>query len=558
MFDRLYPFRGLEWRRYFHQYTTPRDWKKGARDIPFGLGAKTLYVDGNNGNDHNDGLSWKTAFKTIQHAIDEADSWSLIFVKAATYEESLVLDSQHLKIIGESRSSVIISPSSASHVVEISADQCELYNLKIILPSGATSAVKLASFKNLLDNLWLHNESDSGWGCLMDSGYDEQIVRFSKITGFMNQLNIAGGIKHLIHDNDFILNGNGGVNIYIDSTSRCLIHDNFCDGGGAGTGIDSVNNSLNLYFHNNLLNHDENASEDSANNYWRENFYDDGPADDDHDGYGDSPYDVGNPAGTDYDYFPVAKLNGWKPLHGCKGSKIGLGYDGADDAVETTSSVRGHLLLEGNRVGAGYDALDDLPRNDGSVRGHLLFLHNHIAWHKIEDVSDYNDTTVNPIKANKEYPILKIYRSGSTIYVYKYVWTTDQNGADPDLTTAQSLITSFDGDLFEVSKILITVDPSMINGLWDNMGASDKLYLFMRYYDGVSSDMKLIPPVVLRDKASDSLASSPPVDSDKGESVVFDTEKLIQPTILVVYFYVDHDISTRTFVPFSFSVKRAH
>jgi len=689
-------------------------------------GWTTYYVDGANGNDANNGLRWESALKTIQAAIDKAESWAKIYVKAGTYAESITLDKEHLKIIGESRSSVIIAPSSATHVVNITGDQCELHNLKIVFPTGtgATSAVRLASFKNTIENVWLHNDGDDGWGFLMGSGYDEQTIRNCKVTGFMNQMNIAGGIKHHIHDNDLILNGAGGVNIYVDSTSRCLIHDNYCDGGGAGTGIDSSNNSKNSYYHNNLLNHTDNASEDSANNLWRENFYDDGPLDIDNDGYGDSPYDVGNPAGTDYDYFPIAKVNGWKALHGGKGgvatagytgdimildsfayisdaalqaewhndgeagaptlsttsvfgehsmevaigaggtgsvyrnikscdftvianinfyarsnkaggdtcrlylydsdgnysywdcaiatadtwedininpastpdgssltppdltdivkiefgnltagstylfdfialeslvsSKVGLGYDGLDDAMETTSSVRGHLLLEGNRVGAGYDAADDTPREDGSVRGHLLFIQDHIEWHEIEDASDYNDTTVNPIKANKEYPILKIYCSGGTIYVYKYVWTTDQGGADPDLTTAQSLITSFDGDLFEVSKIFVTIKPSTINGLWDNMGATDKVYLFVRYYDGVSSDMKLVPPVVLRDKASDTLVSSPPVDTDLGETVVFDTEKVIQPTMLVVYFYVDNNIATRTYVPFTFSVRRAH
>jgi len=685
-------------------------------------GWTTYYVDGANGNDANNGLRWESAFKTIQAAIDKAESWAKIYVKAGTYAESITLDKKHLKIIGESRSSVIIAPSSATHVVDITGDQCELHNLKIVFPTGtgATSAVRLASFKNTIENVWLHNEGNDGWGFLTGSGYDEQTIRNCKVTGFLNQMNIAGGIKHHIHDNDLILNGAGGVNIYLSGTSRCEIHDNYCDGGGAGTGIDSDNNEKNIYYHNNLLNHTKNAEENSANNLWRENFYDDGPLDVDNDGYGDSPYDVGDPAGTDYDYFPIAKVNGWKALHGGKGgiatagytgdimildsfayisdaalqaewhndgeagaptlsttsvfgehsmevaigaggtgsvyrniksrdftvianinfyarsnkaggdtcrlylydsdgnysywnctitaadtwedininptstpdgssltppdltdivkiefgnltagstylfdfivleslvsSKVGLGYDGLDDAVETTSSVRGHLLLEGNRVGAGYDAADDTPREDGSVRGHLLFHHDHVEIHEINDYSEYGDTTVSCIKANKEYPILEVVVSDSTIYVYKYVWTTDQGGADPTETRARVEITHFDGDMFELSKIFVNINLD-VTGLWSKMGATDKAYLYAKYYDG---QWNLLPDVILRDKSSDTLRSSPPVDTDLGDAVVFDTDKVQLGTKFIIYLRNTGNIATYVAIPFMFGVRRAH
>ena len=63
-------------RNLFGTHTTPREWKHGARDIPFGMGAMSLYVDGTDGSDSNDGESWKTAKKTIQEAVDTADSWT--------------------------------------------------------------------------------------------------------------------------------------------------------------------------------------------------------------------------------------------------------------------------------------------------------------------------------------------------------------------------------------------------------------------------------------------------------------------------------------------------
>ena len=121
-----FQLRTIEWRQLFHQYTTPREWKKGARDVPFGLGAKTLYVDGDDGNDHNDGLSWKTAFKTIQHAIDEADSWTNIYVRDGTYVESVVVPSSKkgISLLGESSTGTIIqSDSTSDPALRVEADK---------------------------------------------------------------------------------------------------------------------------------------------------------------------------------------------------------------------------------------------------------------------------------------------------------------------------------------------------------------------------------------------------------------------------------------------------
>lgn len=89
-------------------------------------GWTTYYVDGTNGNDGANGLTWESAFKTIQHAIDTAESWAKIYVKDGTYTETLTLNKSHIKIIGATRDGTIIQPASATHVVDITADHCEL------------------------------------------------------------------------------------------------------------------------------------------------------------------------------------------------------------------------------------------------------------------------------------------------------------------------------------------------------------------------------------------------------------------------------------------------
>ena len=44
-------------------------------------GGTAYYVDGANGNDSYNGLSWQKPFATIQHAIDTAPEWATIYVK---------------------------------------------------------------------------------------------------------------------------------------------------------------------------------------------------------------------------------------------------------------------------------------------------------------------------------------------------------------------------------------------------------------------------------------------------------------------------------------------
>lgn len=45
-------------------------------------GYTTFYVDGAKGSDLHDGGSWVQAFKTIQHAVDESESWAKVFIRS--------------------------------------------------------------------------------------------------------------------------------------------------------------------------------------------------------------------------------------------------------------------------------------------------------------------------------------------------------------------------------------------------------------------------------------------------------------------------------------------
>ena len=79
-------------------------------------GWTTYYVDGTNGNDANNGLRWETAFKTIQHAVDVAESWAKIFIKNGTYSENIIITKNNISLIGESRTDTIISPDDGEAI----------------------------------------------------------------------------------------------------------------------------------------------------------------------------------------------------------------------------------------------------------------------------------------------------------------------------------------------------------------------------------------------------------------------------------------------------------
>ena len=60
-----------------------------TRDVSLCVG--TLYVDGTNGSDYNNGFAWGSAKQTVQAAIDTAGSGSEVWVKAGTYNECIAL-----------------------------------------------------------------------------------------------------------------------------------------------------------------------------------------------------------------------------------------------------------------------------------------------------------------------------------------------------------------------------------------------------------------------------------------------------------------------------------
>jgi len=390
MFDRLYPFRGLEWRRYFHQYTTPRDWKRGARDIPFGLGAKTLYVDGTNGNDHNDGLSWKTAFKTIQHAIDEADSWTNIFIKDGTYSEALSIPSgkSSLSLIGESWKGVIISAEdTALDVISDSNSFMNLY-LKAI---GEHYACLATGGRNIFKNCFFETSGSSTHAFALSG--DDNLVSHSETSD-----SVAFGVHLFGCRNEFahcrLFGSNTVLRIEEDSDDG-LFHD--CSFFNASAyAVYAGGGSNNLFYHNNFINN-TNAIYDNGYNKFLENFYDDHSNIDNGFGIATSPYSFTGGS----DPRPVVCRNGWLALSWADADLVAaikavtdnLPDNGSLNDLAAIRAVTDNLPDNGslNDLAAIRAVTDNLPDN-GSLNDLASILANqkkYWHWHALHS-DDYH------------------------------------------------------------------------------------------------------------------------------------------------------------------------
>ncbi len=126
-----FKFRKLKWQDYFRSYVTPREHKKAFRDIPFGQGAKSVYVDGSDGDDSNDGESWKSAKKTIQAGVNAGGSWSNVFVNEGTYTESITVPYSCVHLIGGDKYATKILVPADSNGLTFNEPGCSIENFEI-------------------------------------------------------------------------------------------------------------------------------------------------------------------------------------------------------------------------------------------------------------------------------------------------------------------------------------------------------------------------------------------------------------------------------------------
>ena len=285
-----------EKQKLFGRDTTPREFKKGARDIPFGMGAKSLYVDGATGHANNDGESWATAMATIQAAVDAASVWTDIFIRAGTYAETVQINEQKINLIGERRASVIIAPTSGT-ALTVSADYCNVSAITAQTTVGDNS-ILISGSRSILDHIAVQSKN------LYCTGNWNEIRQIWIKTAVADAISIAGEylkVHHCLIDGAY-------TGILAGDADYCEIYENEiknCSVTGIKLQADASNNSI---YHNNLIDNATQVEDAGTDNEWFENFYNDHTTDADYSGVCDTAYSFT----TGYDRHPCSSRNGWR------------------------------------------------------------------------------------------------------------------------------------------------------------------------------------------------------------------------------------------------------
>ena len=313
---KAFAFEGLKWQSYYKNYVTPREWKHGSRDIPFGLGAKSLYVDGTIGDDSNDGLSWKTAKQKIQSTVDVADDWTNIFIKGGTYVENVNIELDHIQLLGESRNSVIVAPPE-SIPLQVYGSFCKCLAMTIKNYSVEDYSIRLEGDYSSVSNMTVlsgiaPSEEDPQNGVLVRK--DNCLIDLLHIVAdnFQNGVSLIDAnyceVRNCYIDLSHPTADTYGISLALSDDCRVSVNEI----KNAETGIKAFHTTLdNLIFHNNVIDITLDYLKDSTGgNHWFENYISEHTNVDNGYGIANEPYSF--PGGSDPR--PVVIKSGWNWL----------------------------------------------------------------------------------------------------------------------------------------------------------------------------------------------------------------------------------------------------
>ena len=255
----------------------------GAYEIYFNADSESIYfVDGTNGSDSNDGMSWATAFATVAHAVDKAntDMGILeIWVAGGTYSGN----PNQTFMIDVTRAGLAIRGGFAGTETQLEERDLSAGNETVLM--GDHNAMILYVEQNkasvFLDSLTFSNALGiSGWGTGASVGFDEGCT-FARVENCKFKNNpctnldadsIGCGLTLLLNTdalvgNTVFTNNTRGAMIVLSSGNVAVYGSTFdsnTDGGvkGAGSAI-SVNGSI-LSIQDSLFTNNSTGSPKSA------------------------------------------------------------------------------------------------------------------------------------------------------------------------------------------------------------------------------------------------------------------------------------------------------
>ena len=288
-------------------------------------GWTTYYVDGENGNDANNGLRWETAFKTIQHAIDVAESWAKIYIRDDTYYENVTIPSNKssLALIGESWKGVIVDGGDEP-AVRVLSDSNVLHRL-FLKSEFVSGNLVVYGNRNHIENCYFEGE----WLAVYGHG-DSCTIKDCEIDNITWGIFFAGNYNEI--SNCKLSPTNAGIKFVASEDVKvhdCLISN------VSEKGIEVESDAHHPFiFHNNFISNNEQIHNSSTNAIIYENFYDDHTNVDNGFGIATEPYVFTG----GLDPRPVVCRNGWLVLgHGgntIKSVPVAGTYTHPDDTTE--------------------------------------------------------------------------------------------------------------------------------------------------------------------------------------------------------------------------------
>jgi parallel beta-helix repeat protein len=250
-----------------------------------------LYVGGSGPNNYT----------KIQDAVDNASSGDMIFVYQGMYYEHVILNKQ-VTLLGEIRDQTIIDGSQTGNAIKITADGVTVQQFSL-QNAGIGVYIVHSSNQTIIQNNITNNWEGIG---LLDSAHNTISGNIITHNGFEG-INPVQTTFTVIQDNT-IIDHLQGISLS-ESTGNTIVGNNFYS-NLRGIEIQQSSNN-NKMFHNNFFLSEDSNGYDTCSNTWDDgypsggNYWDDyNGVDANHDGIGDTPYNIAG-GGGNKDHYPL-------------------------------------------------------------------------------------------------------------------------------------------------------------------------------------------------------------------------------------------------------------
>jgi len=200
--------------------------------------AETYYVDPNGSNDAN-GLSWATAFETIQKGIDTSNDSDTVEVNEGTYCESVNFGGKDITVHGAGPTATIIDSSGEPNVVMFGTDSGA--TLSGFTVTGGTRGVYCAEGSQpVVSNCIVRNNSGEGIYAELSTVTIKNSIIYDNNEGITLQ-----DVEGTIRNNTIVNNTSYGVRVSEGNEptiSNCILWNNGGDLSGCSVTYSCIKN----------------------------------------------------------------------------------------------------------------------------------------------------------------------------------------------------------------------------------------------------------------------------------------------------------------------------